>query len=67
MYKVLLSERDQEYLADLKVQAMLFDLVIDWDTLELVPKQVDETPAWAQRYRDSRGEADFDERIDVDR
>lgn len=65
--KMLLSEQDRAFLDELQVQAMLFDLEIDWDSLTLEPARPSTVPAWAQKYRDLRGQADFDERMDIDR
>lgn len=56
------------YLNDLKIQAMLFDMDIDFETFELVPKRKKyEVPKWVERWKEKRAEADFDEYFDIDR
>lgn len=55
-----------EKVADLKIQAMMFDMAIDIETWSLVPKRKDTTPAWVKRWEEKRSEADFDERFDLD-
>lgn len=55
-------------LADLEVQAVMFDMEVDWETLTLVPKKKKiEAPVWIRRWRENRENADFDEYIDIDR
>lgn len=59
---------DTKLVADLRVQAMMFDMNIDWETLELVPKvQVEEDPFWLARWKEKRDQSDFDEYIDIDK
>lgn len=52
-------------LNELRVQAMLFDMDIDLETFELVPKISYERPEWLERWQDKQDEADFDIYIDV--
>lgn len=40
--------------ADLLVQAMMFDMGIDWETGLLVPKQQDNTPFWLKRWKENQ-------------
>lgn len=43
---------------DLQVQAMMFDMSVDIETLTLVPKQVDNTPVWIKNWREKEHESD---------
>lgn len=55
-------------LANIQVQAMMFDMDIDYETLALVPKKkVVEDPFWLVKFKDQRANADFDTNIDIDR
>lgn len=59
---------DAKLVADLQVRAMMFDMCVDWETLELVPKvQVQEDPFWLTRWKEKRDQSDFDEYIDIDK
>lgn len=62
-----LQETVTKKIANLKIQAMMFDMDIDYETLELVPKQKDTTPIWIKIWRDKRDESDFDENFDIDK
>lgn len=53
-------------LADLKVQAMMFDMDIDIEALSLEPKRSDNTPIWVRRWREKLDQADFDQQFDID-
>lgn len=44
--------------SDLREQAEMFDMMVDWETLELVPKRVDATPQWLKNYRDRLNDDD---------
>lgn len=52
---------------DLKIQAMMFDMDIDVETLTLMPKAVDTTPIWLKKWREKRNGQDFSEYTDLDR
>lgn len=55
-------------LANVQLQAIMFDMDIDYETLALVPKKkVVEEPYWLVRFKDQRANADFDTNIDIDR
>lgn len=43
----------QSILDDLEIQAMLFDMDIDIETLSLVPKKPTLTRTWVDNWRDS--------------
>lgn len=62
-----LSKEASDKIDDLKVQAMMFDMEVDWETLQLVPKRIDETPSWIKRWRERLNDQDFDPRFDIDR
>lgn len=51
-------------LNDLQIKSMLFDMDIDYETLSLTEKRVDETPIWLKRWQDKRREMDYDEYYD---
>ncbi len=58
----------EQRVADLKIQAIMFDMDIEWETLVLVPKvKVVPEPFWLERWKIKRAESDFDELIDIDR
>lgn len=43
---------------DLLEQADLFDMEVDWETLELVPKNTFEEPYWLRNYRERQNNSD---------
>lgn len=45
---------------DLKIQAMIFDMDIDWETLTLVEKRKDDTPQWLKNWQAKRLLSDND-------
>lgn len=53
-----LSPTQMKHIANLRVQAMLFDMEIDWEAGTLIPKQKDETPYWLKKWRSREHEAD---------
>lgn len=54
-------------LANLRVQAMIFDMEVDIETMSLVPKKPPVIePFWIRRWRENREAADFNETMDVD-
>lgn len=53
-----LTTKDQARIADLKVQAMLFDLNVDIETLTLEPKRTDQVPIWIKRWREKEAGSD---------
>lgn len=66
-----MSDQDRELLerkvADLKIQAMMFDMDIDWETLEVVPKSKTEPEAiWLTRWKEKVEQSDFDTNFDID-
>lgn len=62
-----MTEEAQRTYADLRIQAMLLDLAVDWETLDLVPKSDYRAPQWLTAWKNKQEEADFDERMDIDR
>lgn len=45
----------------LKIQAIMFDMDIDWETLELIPiKKQEEPPIWIKKWRDKTTGGDQD-------
>lgn len=57
----------RKVVADLKIQSMLFDMDIDWETLTLVPKSTYVEPAWLARWKDRTADADFNIDMDIDK
>jgi len=60
-----MSDQDQEILdkkvADLRIQAMMFDMDIDWETLEVVPKsKVEPEAIWLTRWKEKVDQSDFE-------
>lgn len=54
-------------IADIKIQAIMFNMDIDWETFGLVPKTKNtEDPVWLLKWKTIRQESDFDELIDID-
>lgn len=54
-----LSDEDLKALADIKVRAMMFDMDVDVETLELIPKrQPVQEPQWLKNYKDKREDSD---------
>lgn len=54
-------------LDDLEVQAMVFDMDIDIETLTLQPKNNYKESIWITRWKEKRHDADYDEQLDIDR
>lgn len=46
-------------LADLKIQAMIFDMDIDIETWSLVPKDKFKHPFWIRRWREQQENSDY--------
>lgn len=59
-----LTEEQIKKIDDLRVQAMLFDMDIDWETASLVPKTKDETPFWIKKWKEKQYGADYDPYFD---
>lgn len=53
-----LDTQQQKTLADLTIQAMLFDMGIDLETASLTPKVKDPTPIWIRKWRDKEAGGD---------
>lgn len=53
-----LTKSQLKVIADLKVQAMIFDMDIDWETLSLTPKTIDNKPFWLIRWQDKLNNSD---------
>ncbi len=49
---MFLSEADIKTVNDIKIQAMMFDMDIDWEMLQLIPKVKIETPFWIVRWQE---------------
>lgn len=67
-----MSEEDRAILerkiADLKIQSMMFDMDIDWETLQVVPKgKVEPEAIWLTRWKEKVDQSDFDTNFDIDR
>lgn len=62
-----LSELARTVCADLQVQAMMFNMDIDWETLSLEPKREEVIePLWLTRWKEKREHSDFNEYFDID-
>lgn len=58
MTNMTLTADDIEILSDLKIQAMLFDLDIDIESLSLVPKSREIAPKWLTSWKEKVAESD---------
>ena len=48
-----------EVVDDLRVQAMMFDMEVDWETLTLVPKSEEEDqPIWLKKWKEKEHNGD---------
>ena len=60
----IVGDEDQGILksiADLKVKAMMFNMDIDWETLELIPiVEPVKDPYWLQNIKEKREQSDND-------
>lgn len=56
----------EERLAELQIQALMFDMDIDIEALMLVPKNRAIVFDWLARWKDKRANSDFDELMDID-
>lgn len=62
-----LSELARTVCADLQVQAMMFNMDIDWEALTLEPKREKTIePLWLTRWKEKREQSDFNEYFDID-
>lgn len=52
------AEEIRKKIADLRVQAMMFDMDIDWELLELVPKTQQKEAVWLTRWLNRFHESD---------
>ncbi len=52
---------------DLKIQAMIFDMDIDIEKLELVEKSTYQEPKWLKKWKDKQDAQDYDPYFDEDR
>lgn len=57
----------EETLADLQVQAMIFDMDIDIEAMRLVPKSDYKEPFWITNWKEKQHGGDFDTQFDIDR
>ena len=54
-----MTDQGIEVINDLKIQAMMFDMAIDYETLTLEPKRKDLTPIWIKKWREKFEESDY--------
>lgn len=54
----IMIEAHRRFIADLKIKAMMFDMDIDWDLLELTPKVQHTKPVWLERWLNRFDEGD---------
>lgn len=53
--------------ADIQIQAIMFSMEIDWETLTLIEKiKVEPEPQWLISWKAKREESDFNELMDID-
>ena len=45
-------------LADLRIQAMMFDMAVDLETASLVPKTAETAPKWLTRWKEKMADSD---------
>lgn len=57
------DQQVQAKLADLKIQAMIFDMDIDIETWSLIPKSDYKEPYWLSRWKAKQEERDY---MDID-
>lgn len=53
-------------LSDLQIQAMMFDMDVDIETLGLTPKINYKEEFWITRWKEKQNGADLDNRLDYD-
>lgn len=58
---------DLKRISDLQVKAMLFDMDVDWEILDLVEKNGVLDAVWLRRWKDKKNQSDFDEYLDIDK
>lgn len=44
---------------DLLIQAMMFDMDIDFETVSIVPKIKDTTPVWVKKWKEKENGKDY--------
>lgn len=62
-----LTDEQVKKITDLKIQAMLFDMSIDWERATLTSKTLQTCPLWLTRWKDKKNQSDFDEYFDLDK
>lgn len=55
---IVLDDEVMEVLADLQIQAMMFDMDIDLETASLVEKRKDNQPMWLKAWKDKENGGD---------
>lgn len=53
-----MNEAGFKLVNDLKIQSMMFDMAVDWETLTLVPVVKDETPFWIKNWKEKQANGD---------
>lgn len=62
-----MSSRDiQKAYADLKVQAILFGMDVDVETMTLVPKSIYQEQSWITKWKERQDESDRQPEFNVD-
>lgn len=54
-----LTKKQLKKVHDLMIQAMMFDMDIDWETLSLVEKAKDETQSWIKNWKEKQNASDY--------
>ena len=62
-----MDEKLHKAYADMQIQAIMFNMDIDWETLTLTEKvKVEPEPRWLIGWKAKREESDFNELMDID-
>ena len=56
---VRLTKDEIERINDLKIQAMLFDMDIDWETMTLITKAKKQPKTWLDKFKERQNESDY--------
>lgn len=59
-----MSDEESAVVTSLVNQAIMFDMMVDWETLELVPKkELPQNPPYLQRWIDGNADKQFDHEV----
>lgn len=56
--EIVLDEAQRVTVADLQIQAMMFDMDVDVEAARLIPKRIDVVPIWIKKWKEKENGSD---------